>query len=474
MLLRALLIAHRYMAVAVGLLMALWCLSGFVMLYQQYPDFEQSERLQTLAPLDLRGCCHAQFLPADSTALGGFRIEMLGDRPVLRQAGVAPFDLVSGTPLRDLTQADMLDVARGYAARRGLTAEPAWLEEIEVDQWTVQTAPRNRPANRIALHDAAGTEIYVNGTTGEIFQETSRRERVLAWLGAIPHWLYPTVLRRNGPLWTQVVIWSSVIGCFLTATGLYVGISRLQRRRKDGKLSSPFRGWWYWHHVSGLIFGVLTLTWVFSGLLTMNPWGLLRGSDIGARLQPQIAGSATIGELRRFLRDAPGRLPAGEFRQLRAQAFGSGLHVIALRADGSSVRLDAAARPSPLTRDAVNRIVRGLDTGLHSLDLLPGGDAYYYPHKDDVELPVYRAILDDMQATRLYISPTTGAYRTVDRDGRQSRWLQRGLHGLDFDGLRTRPLWDVLTILLLAGVSCVCVTGSWMAIQRVRRDISRS
>ena len=36
--LRLLLFVHRYLAVAVGLLMALWCLSGFVMLYQGYPE----------------------------------------------------------------------------------------------------------------------------------------------------------------------------------------------------------------------------------------------------------------------------------------------------------------------------------------------------------------------------------------------------------------------------------------------------
>src|SRR6187431_378732 len=55
--LRLLLIVHRYLAVAVGLLMALWCLSGFVMLYQDYPQLTRAEQLQGLEPLDLDGCC---------------------------------------------------------------------------------------------------------------------------------------------------------------------------------------------------------------------------------------------------------------------------------------------------------------------------------------------------------------------------------------------------------------------------------
>ena len=27
-----------------------------------------------------------------------------------------------------------------------------------------------------------------------------------------------------------------------------------------------------WHHYAGLIFGVVTTTWIFSGLLSMDPW----------------------------------------------------------------------------------------------------------------------------------------------------------------------------------------------------------
>ncbi len=472
MALRVLLFAHRYLAVAVGLLMALWCLSGFVMLYQGFPDFTRDERAQTLEPIRTVACCNTRFLPADDTRTSAFQIEMLLGRPVLRQDGVAT-DLSSGMPLSELTREGMVEIARGYATRRGLAGEPAWLREVDIDQWTVQTARLHRPAHHLALHDAAGTELYVNGASGEIFQQTTRRERILAWLGAIPHWLYPTALRRNGPLWSKLVIWTAVIGTFLTATGLYVGISRLQRRQ-DGKLGSPYRGWWYWHHLAGLCFGVLALTWVFSGLLTMNPWGLLLGSEIGGRVRQQLAGSFTTAELRQFLQAMPGQLSPGEFTQLRAQPFGGRLFVIAQRPDGSSQRLDAAAQPAPLLVETVREAVGRLGTGVQSLTLLTESDAYYYGHKEPVELPVYRAILADAQTTRVYISPTTGAHRTVDRDARQARWWQRGLHGLDFDGLRSRPLWDVVALLLLAGVTAVCITGSWMAIQRVRKDFSRS
>jgi uncharacterized iron-regulated membrane protein len=471
-LLRVILFTHRYIAVAVGLLMSLWCLSGFVMMYQDYPAFTQAEKLRGLAPLDLSACCSTGFLPDDAGPLADFRIDMLGDEPVLRQSGAAPIGLRAGTPIAQLQQAGILEIASGYARRAGIDARPQWRGVVPLDQWTLQTARHNQPAHLVYLHDKAGTQLYVNAASGEIFQDTSRRERILNWLGAIPHWLYPTALRRNGPLWSQVVIWTAVLGTFLTLTGLYVGISRLQRRSVSGRVS-PFRGWWYWHHMLGLVFGALTLTWVFSGLLTMNPWGLLEGSDIGVRVSQQLRGNPTAAELRTFLQSAPARLPTDGFVQLRGQAFNGALQVIALRADGSSLRLDANALPDPLQPATVEAVVRRLDTGVAQFGRLGEEDPYYYSHKGDVELPVYRGILADAQKTRLYISPATGALlNVVDADARRTRWFERALHGLDFRGLRTRPIWDVVTLLLLAGVTALAITGTWMALKRIRADLS--
>lgn len=468
--LRPLLIAHRYTAVAVGLLVAVWCLSGFVMMYQGFPWFTPQERLSTLEPLDLRDCCNVDFLQPDEEPLQGFRIEMLLGEPVLRQDGVTPMRLRPGVPQRPLTESQLLQVAAGFAERRSLSADPVWLGETGIDQWSIQAASSNQPVQHLALRDQAGSEIYVNGASGEVFQDTTRRERFLSWLGAIPHWFYFTALRSNGPLWSQVVIWTAVLGTFLTATGLYVGITRL-RRGSDGRLASPFRGWWYWHHLLGLVFGVLALTWVFSGLMTMNPWGLLE-SEGGAAFRSALRGAAGTGELRRFLSSAPGRLTSGEFVQLRGEVRDGRLQVIAYRADGSLQRLDAEARPDPLAAETIERWVRGLPAGVRSFERLDATDAYYYGHKSEATLPVYRAILDDPGRTRLYIDPSTGAVRLVDSQVRRSRWLISALHSLDLRGLRSRPLWDIATLLLLAGVTALAITGSWMALQRIRTDLA--
>jgi uncharacterized iron-regulated membrane protein len=470
--LRALLFIHRYLAVAVGLLMALWCLSGFVMLYQQYPTLTDAERLRGLPPLQLDGCCQSGFLSGDDAVGGDFSIQMQRGVPVLLQEGSSPFDLASGTPLREPTQQDLLDIAAAHARASGIDAEPRWLREGGLDQWTLLSADRDQRIAQVAVGDAAGTHLYLARDTGELLQDTSRRERVLSWLGAIPHWLYPISLRQHASLWSGVVIWAAVLGTFLAATGLYVGVARW-RRRSDGRRASPFLGWWYWHHVAGLIFGVLALTWVFSGLLTMNPWGLFDGSGVARQIGPRLSGAPQATELKRFVDEAPARLAGGGFVRLRSQPLGGRLFVLADRADGSNVRLDALGNPAPLTEGELRAALAGIDPPMAELSLLPHDDAYYYSHKDRQELPVWRAILGDAQRTRIYIGANTGQFRIVDGDARTMRWLERGLHGLDFAGLRTRPLWDIVALLLLTGVTVLAVTGAWMALQRLRKDLAR-
>jgi uncharacterized iron-regulated membrane protein len=472
---RLILIIHRYLAVAVGLLMTLWCLSGFVMMYQSFPELSNEQRLNGLEPLNLSACCRlGSFAPHDDTPLGGFRIEMLLGEPVLRTGGrdASILNLATGEPLTPLTEADILTVARQFGSGNGISDTPRALGIVDIDQWTLQSAQRNAPAWHIAFDDPAATEIYINGTTGEVFQFTNHRQRVLSWFGAIPHWTYPTILRQNGPLWTQVVIWSSILGTFLAATGLYVGLSRLRRDRLNNRLASPFTGWWYCHHITGLVFGVLVLTWVFSGMMTMNPWGALSGSG-GGDYRAQITGTARWGELKQFLRavdDGRADLASSEIQQITPAVFDNTLFLLAHNSDGSSRRLNSNAQPASLALSEVSAAIESLGTPVQSSGLLHQEDNYYYGHKREVALPVYRAILADREQTRLYINPETGAVRTLGSTGRWSRWLRTGLHDLDFPVLRLRPIWDIVVIFLLLGVTLVCITGTWMAWRRVRRD----
>ena len=82
---RTLLIVHRYLGVVVGLVVSLWCLSGFVMMYRGYPAVTPAQRLKGLEPLALPPAAPAPDMGREP--LSGFRIETTAGRPVLHLAG---------------------------------------------------------------------------------------------------------------------------------------------------------------------------------------------------------------------------------------------------------------------------------------------------------------------------------------------------------------------------------------------------
>jgi hypothetical protein len=225
-----------------------------------------------------------------------------------------------------------------------------------------------------------------------------------------------------------------------------------------------------------MVAGLLVLTWVASGLFTMNPWGFL-DSEAGYAERSQLSGSVPAAELKRFLEAVP-RIANGNIAQLQSAPLDGTLFVMAIMRDGSARRLNADGVEQPLmeteVRDALAALQRrAAFTGNVALERIDREDAYYYSGYDRaVTLPVFRARLADAAATTLYLDAGSGQVVSAhDRVARQSRWLRTGLHDMDFTpSLRRRPVWDVVVLTLLAGVTAVCVTGAWMSLKRVKRD----
>jgi hypothetical protein len=232
---RTLVFTHRYVGIAIGWLMLLWSLSGLVMVYVSYPELKESDRQTALSTLDVAQCCNVpQTLFAAEMPISAVAVEMLVDRPVLRvQPDFGPsafIDLRTGNAIESITQGTVLAAARQHLpAGNAATLQLPGL--IERDQWTVYPRYNNvRPLYHLALQDSAGTEIYVSRVDGKVVQKTTRMQRFWNWLGAVPHWLYFTALRQHAELWSQTVIWTSTVGCFLTGFGLYLGIWQLRRK----------------------------------------------------------------------------------------------------------------------------------------------------------------------------------------------------------------------------------------------------
>src|SRR5690606_34865741 len=289
-------------------------------------------RVAGLDPLDLTACCEALTPPAGPVEASA--VEMLLGRPVLRAIGpfgpeLLPLDSGPGFVIGEREAGA---IARTHM-RRAFGAEPfVRVGRVEVDQWTLQHR-RYAPLWKVSVADGRGTVLYVSGLSGEVVQDTHRSERFWNWLGAVPHWLYFTPLRQNGALWSQVVIYASALGTFLTVTGIYIGIAMYGRGRRH----TPYRGLAAWHHWTGLIFALFTLPWVCSGLFSLNPgaWFECRGPQAElAALAGRPAEPADAAALVRALaaRPQPGVVSA----ELAIQ--GGEPWALLSRTDGSVVR----------------------------------------------------------------------------------------------------------------------------------------
>jgi uncharacterized iron-regulated membrane protein len=458
---RWLVVLHRYLGVGVGLLMLMWFVSGAVMLFVPNPGLSAPERLAALPRLDWARCCAFGGTVPAGARVSAATIEDLGGAPVLRlrlaDGGRRMVELASGHDVAAASAGTARQVASRFCGGCAVEA----VAPAARDQWTVSGEfNRDRPLWRVRLADGRGTDVYVSSRSGEAVQATTAAGRALNWVGAVPHWLYPTILRQDGRLWTQVVIWTSLLGAFLTLTGLYLGI--LAWRRLPDR-ASPFRGLMLWHHLTGLAAGILTLTWVASGLVSMNPWGFLESPDDPALAR--IAGPPPAWrEVQAAFEAAAVRAPVTT--QLRLAPLDGQVFVMA-----GEQRYDAKGRPAPLGPEALSLAGRRLGP-LTAQGWINAPDAYYYPHHEAVTLPAWRVVRAD--GRRAYLDPRTGeVLAAVDAPRRGYRWLHQGLHRLDFTpGLNRGPAWAGLMLVLLAAAGVGVATGVWLAWRRVKADLA--
>jgi uncharacterized iron-regulated membrane protein len=353
---------------------------------------------------------------------------------------------------------------------------PELKDTVERDQWSV-TARFDplRPLYLVSLGDPNGTELYISSRNGEIALDTTRTERVWNWLGSIPHWIYPTVLRKDGPAWRLVVLWISGI-CMVTAvTGFLIGILRVRlRRRYASGAVTPYRGWMGWHHVAGLIGGVFVLTWMFSGWLSLNPGDFFAGRGTARDAAVRYGGSEGPHMPADFL----SKPPSGEVRLAAVEArfvWLGGKPLAALTGrDGKRSTFDPATGNAELVSEerifeAARRLLpNAIMTVQQRLD---APDAYWYSHHQQRVLPVLRAGFDDAAHTWFHIDPATGDILGRTDDSRRTyRWLFNALHSFDFALLlRYRPAWDAVVWLLSLLGLIVSISGVVIGWRRLRQ-----
>jgi uncharacterized iron-regulated membrane protein len=471
---RWLYLGHRWIGIVTCLFFAMWFVSGVVMMYVAFPNLTDRERLAALPDISWE---KVAVTPDRAMALAGatrfprdLRLSMLDDEPVYRLVDWSGRRLAVSAVDGRLIEHASVEMALAVARRHPAAVRPQLLESVDRDQWSVTARFDSlRPLYLIALGDPAGTDLYISSRTGEIVLDTDTTERVWNWLGSIPHWIYPTVLRKDGALWRSVVLWISGICMIVAVTGLWIGILRVRLRRRYSSGSvSPYRGWMKWHHITGLVAGVIVLTWMFSGWLSLDPGRLFEARDASREMMQRYAGHD--GPTFADAIVAP-RVAAVEARFVW---LGGTPEMLLIDRQGIPTPADPAtgavtALPEARILEAAQKLIP--QAAMTMRQPLTQYDAYWYAHHQQRVLPVLRIGFDDAQQSWFHIDPRTGTVlNRVDSSRRTYRWLFNALHSFDFPLLLMyRPAWDlVVWILSLLGmiISVSGVVIGWRYLKR--------
>ncbi len=450
----------------------MWFVSGIAMIFARgMPSLTPDVRFQHLPVLDVASIKVSPAAALEKALLDRppNRVTLLTvmDRPAYRFSVAGSTVTVfadSGDVLEVVSQPQAMTIAGRFVNLPETRIHYAG-EVLDPDQWTLEER-RILPAHKIKVDDAAHTELYISEETGEVALLTTRGSRALAWFAAIPHWMYFAPLRQNGPAWRQVVLWTSGVAGILAVLGIALGFTQY---------STKYAGLMRWHYVTGVTFGAFTLTWMFSGLLSMEPFFWASSGGTGNRIPQMLRGGAL--DLAKFPQFA---LPVADVKEvdfLRIQGEPYFLtrndtpEPVLVSANSSQIR----SQPFP-TESVLSRVKQGNpDVPIAEATLLSNYDSYYHPTERKPPLPVLRVKFGDADATWFYIDPRMSQVVTrFTRRQRLERWIYHGFHSLDFNFWYYQgPVWQTTMVALNAGGALLSVIGLVLAVKRVSRGVRR-
>jgi uncharacterized iron-regulated membrane protein len=477
---RSAFVVHQWAGIAVCLLFVAWFISGVVLAYQPFPALSRGERLAHLAEIDfaaVRIDPDAALLAAgQSTFPSALSLETRNGEPVYRIVGWEgdrhTISAVTGQPTGPVSAEKALELVGAFAPRAELAQS-----NVLVDQWTINAEDWEgvRPFYIIRAGDEARTEYYVSSITGEVVLDTNARERFWAYLGAIPHWFYFRGLREHYNLYLLVVEIFSIIGIAVALTGLWLGFTKLRPSNLARKRRiTPFNGWKKWHHLIGVVGGIVLCTWMISGFLVVRPVGIINQRSMTQAERFGFAGVSTPSFPANFEALASSQAVAVEFRWIGGRPIAELVSVEGRpRVVDPTTGLVAAITDEEIFAAAAQLMPQHRMT---AAERLVEGDEYWHSASAARRpLPILRVKFDDDLRTWFHIDPMRmRVVGPMDQKGRAFRWLFDLLHDFDLQLLlKNRPAWDILIwILSLAGLA-ISISGVVLAQQRLVQELKK-
>jgi len=476
------LLSHRWSGAAFCLLFLWWFLSGIFMMYFDFPEVKDADRLERAEAL-----VPARVSLTAAEAWAKLQLQGTPDAVTLSMFDSRPAYRFRLGRLQTVVYADNGESQTKFPAGLNLRTAASWTGQptsaakvrriTEVDQWTVGGVFRNGPLTKYSWAD--GEEVYVSSATGWVVQYTTRSTRLGAWLGPIPHWLYFTPLRSKPRLWSRIVIWLSGIATVVALLGLFAGLSMYspaKRYRFAGVPSAiPYTGPKRLHMILGLFFGVLACTWAFSGMLSMDPFPATRASE-SSRIPDALNGEPFTFEA--FIAKSPRQA----LDQVNADVRVKELEFLVVAGEPYYLAKQDArtSRVIPMVGDPARQfdhswLLSAVSKagGIAEAKFIGQYDAYYLDRRKELPLPVLLIQLKDPARSRFYIDPRTarivGGYSSADW---AERWLYHGLHSINFPWLyNNRPAWDIVVLVLMLGGVSLSTTSAiigWRLVKRLR------
>lgn len=486
-------LVHRWLGIGGCLLMLLWFVSGMVMLFIGYPKLTPDERLAALPVLgEARNLQELSVLPAavqaepESVALTTLR----GEPAYVVRTGsnVGAWSAYTGQALLPVS------AQRAEASAAQFAGGQAFVGAIRVDEdrWTHSRAlDAHRPLYRVEVGGTQPGDLYVSSHTGEVVLDAPHVQQRWNYVGAWLHWLYFLRMQSVDPVWTWGVIVLSALCTVAAISGIVVGVWRWRFRGhyRSGAKTPFVEPWMRWHHVIGLVAAAFVFTWIFSGLMSMNPLGVFNSTreaiDSGRYRGGAVAVDGALGDPAKLmtLADAEGFRPV----EIQWRRIGGELFAVLLdgRGDtrivsGSDGHLQVARLlPAPWLQQKVRALS---DAPMQEFVVQQAADAYFYPRAPEAmngaavrRFPVAVADFGDAEATRVYLDLATGdPLLTMGRRERVGRWLFYFLHSWDLPAmLRQEGARLAVLLLLSAAGTALCATATVIGYRRLQMKLRR-
>ena len=462
---------HKYIGGFIAIFFLMWFVTGVILVYHPYPRISENmvnDRMETIGGAslpDLSAVDERVEGKIESLSLRQFQGQTLFEVRADKKKLTLVADTLQDQQVKPITFATIEREASKWNEAPVLRVDTLH----EKEQWVLYSKyDRLMPLYKFHFDDDKKTELFVSGKNGEPQQISTREERFWSWIGAIPHKLYFTSIRKDVDTWKAWIVTSGSICLVASLSGFLLGICLLVNRYRQKKCwEIPYkRGWKRWHCIAGLAFGVFLVWWAISGIFSMSKvpqWLVPTKAEYsfnktrlwGKGMLPLEAYKLDYRKLQEFYPELK-KVDWVRFADIPAYAIIEGENERYIDASGTEiVPLNV---PQKTIEDGFRKI-HGEDAKM-TVTLLEKYDNYYLNFRRTLELPVYKVELDDEDHNLYYVNPRDGYIRYLNKNKIVDKWLFSAIHYLNMAWLVNRPaLWTFCLWFLCIASGFVCLSG---------------